>query len=175
MLAFCERQSNDTEPHMYSIGQAARATGKSKSVIHTAIKKGTISATRNEDGSYAIDPSELHRVFPPASFQNGAEEPDSNVPEPSEPADFRFQNGRLKGELEELRERLTVVDIQHDRERQQLTDQIEDLRRRLDQSEQERREKDRQLTALLTDQRQRAEQPEPQPRPGLFARLFKRA
>lgn len=154
---------------MYSIGQAARATGKSKSVIHTAIKKGTISATKNDDGTYAIDPSELHRVFPPASFQNGTEEPDSNVPEPSEPSDFRFENGRLKGELQELRERLAGIDIQHDRERQQFTDQIEDLRRRLDQSEQERRDKDRQLTAVLTDQREKDEEPQ---RRGLFGRLF---
>lgn len=157
---------------MYSIGQAARATGKSKSVIHTAIKKGTISATKNEDGTYAIDPSELHRVFPPASFQNGAKEPDSNVPEPSEPADFRFENGRLKGELEELRERLAAIDIQHERERQALADQIEDLRRRLDQSEQERRDKDRQLTALLTDQ---SRKPEPAPEPERPARRGFRA
>lgn len=128
-----------------------------------AIKKGTISATKNEDGRYAIDPSELHRVFPPASFQNGTKEPDSNVPELSEPADFRFENGRLKGELEELRERLAATDIQHERERQQRTDQIEDLRRRLDQSEQERRDKDRQLTALLTDQSRKPElAPEPE-------------
>lgn len=149
---------------MYSIGQAARATGKSKSVIHTAIKKGTFSATKNEDGTYAIDPSELHRVFPPASFQNGTKEPDSNVPEPAEPSDFRFENGRLKGELDELRERLTALDIQHDRERQrerqQLTDQIEDLRRRLDAEAEERRK----MTALLTDQRQKP-QPEPMPPP----------
>jgi hypothetical protein len=149
---------------MYSIGQAAKATGKSKSVIHTAIKKGTISATKHEDGTYAIDPSELHRVFPPASFQNGTEELVSNVPEPSEPSDFRFENGRLKGEVQELRERMTALDSQQDREREQLTDQIEDLRRRLDQSEQERRDKDRQWTALLTDQRERRE--------GLFRRLF---
>lgn len=154
---------------MYSIGQAARATGKSKSVIHAAIKKGTISAAKNEAGAYAIDPSELHRVFPPVSFENGAREPDSNVPEPS---DYRFENGRLKGELEELRERLAAIDIQHERERQALADQIEDLRRRLDQSEQERRDKDRQLTALLTDQ---SRKPEPAPEPERPARRGFRA
>jgi hypothetical protein len=138
---------------MYSIGQAARATGRSKSVIHTAIKTGRISAMKDEDGTYAIDPSELHRIFPPAPSQNGMEERDSNV---SEPSDLRFENGRLRGELDQLRERMAVLDTQHDRERQQLTDQIQDLRRRLDQSEQERRDKDRQLTALLTDQREPA-------------------
>jgi hypothetical protein len=34
--------------------------------------------------------------------------------------DFRFENGRSKGELEEVRERLAGLDMQHDRERQQL-------------------------------------------------------
>jgi hypothetical protein len=155
---------------MYSIGQAAQATGKSKSVIHTAIKKGRISATKDEDGTYSIDPAELHRVFPPAPSQNGSEERDSNVPEPS---DFRFENGRLKGELNQLRERLAAIDNQHDRERQQLADQIEDLRRRLDQSEQERRDKDRQLTAVLTDQRPKDEVPSPNAGRGFWA-LFRR-
>src|SRR3954451_9471628 len=143
---------------MYSIGQAARATGKSKSVIHTAIKTGRISATKDEDGTYSIDPAELHRVFPPAPSQNGSEERDSDVPESS---DLRFENGRLKGELHQLRERLAAIDNQHDGERLQLVDQIEDFRRRLDQSAQSRRDKDRQLTAVLTDQRPKAEPPSP--------------
>ena len=160
---------------MYSIGQAAKAAGRSKSVIHTAIKKGRISATKNEDGTYAIDPSELHRVFPPVSFENGKEEPDSNVPERPEPSDFLFENGRLKGELHQIREQLATIDTQHDRERQQLTDQIEDLRRRLDQSEQERRDKDRQLTAVLTDQRPKDEAPQPNAGRGFWARLRRKA
>ena len=150
---------------MYSIGQAARATGKSKSVIHAAIKKGTISAAKNEDGTYSIDPAELHRVFPPVSFENGAKEPDLDV---LEPFDFRFENGRLKGELQQLRERMAGIDSCTSGSGQQLADQIEDLRRRLDQSEQERRDKDRQLTALLTDQRR----PEPAPCRAGGARLL---
>ena len=32
--------------------------------IHRAIKGGKISASRNEDGSYDIDPAELYRMFP---------------------------------------------------------------------------------------------------------------
>jgi septal ring factor EnvC (AmiA/AmiB activator) len=63
----------------------------------------------------------------------------------------------LEGELQHLRERLSSVELERDREREQLTDQIEDLRRRLDRTEEERREKDRQLTAVLTDQRQQVE------------------
>ena len=52
---------------MYTLGQAAKATGKSKPTIQAAIKKGRISAKKGDDGSYEIDPSELHRVYPPIS------------------------------------------------------------------------------------------------------------
>jgi hypothetical protein len=49
---------------MYTLGTAARTVGKSKATISRAIKGGRLSATRSEDGSYLIDPAELHRVFP---------------------------------------------------------------------------------------------------------------
>lgn len=48
----------------YTLGEAAKATGKNKSTINRAIKAGRISAERQDDGSYRIDPAELHRVFP---------------------------------------------------------------------------------------------------------------
>jgi hypothetical protein len=48
----------------YTLGDAARATGKAKPTIAKAIATGRVSAERNEDGSYRIDPAELHRVYP---------------------------------------------------------------------------------------------------------------
>jgi excisionase family DNA binding protein len=66
----------------YTLGMAARATGLSKSTIHRAIKNGRISATRTDAWSFAIDPAELHRVFPPAqdeiSSGNGSVTPFAN-------------------------------------------------------------------------------------------------
>lgn len=56
----------------YSAGQAATATGKSIPTITRAIKKGRISAERLEGGGYAIDPAELHRVFPPVTPDSAA-------------------------------------------------------------------------------------------------------
>jgi excisionase family DNA binding protein len=50
----------------YTLGTAARATGVSKSTIYRAIKAGRVSASRTDTGDYAIDPAELHRVFPPS-------------------------------------------------------------------------------------------------------------
>jgi hypothetical protein len=51
----------------YTLGQAAKATGKSKTTISKAIQSGKISAEKQENGSYQIDPSELHRVYPVTS------------------------------------------------------------------------------------------------------------
>jgi hypothetical protein len=46
-----------------SQGQAAKAVGRSKSALSRDVKAGRISANRNADGSLAIEPSELFRVF----------------------------------------------------------------------------------------------------------------
>ena len=153
---------------MYTIGTAAKATGKSKSTISRDIEKGKISAMKNDDGSYSIDPAELHRVYPPVSQSNGPSNGQSNDPQP---AHLAAGTGGLEGELQHLRERLSSLELERGREREQLTEQIEDLRRRLDRADEERRDKDRQLTAVLTDQRAK-EGDEPQRRIGLFGRLF---
>jgi excisionase family DNA binding protein len=50
-----------------SLGQAAKATGLSRSTILRAIKAHRISAAKTDTGDWAIDPAELHRVFPPAA------------------------------------------------------------------------------------------------------------
>lgn len=47
-----------------SLSQAAKATGRSKSTIGRAIESGKLSASRNDDGTFSIDPSELFRAFP---------------------------------------------------------------------------------------------------------------
>jgi hypothetical protein len=59
---------------MYSLGTAAKATGKAKSSILRAIKSGRISATRIDSG-WSIDPAELHRIFP--LKDNNASQPSS--------------------------------------------------------------------------------------------------
>ena len=49
---------------MVTLSEAARLTGLGKTTLARAIKSGRLSATRTEFGSYAIDPAELHRVYP---------------------------------------------------------------------------------------------------------------
>lgn len=48
---------------MFTPSQAATAVNVSKATIHRAIKSGKLSASRHEDGTFSIDPSELYRVF----------------------------------------------------------------------------------------------------------------
>ena len=103
----------------YTLGTAAKATGKAKSTILRAIKSGTISARKSHDGSYEIEPSELHRVFEP----NGAQQPISNNKQPHEEPSAT------------LRSRLEILETERQRERDQMQATIDDLRARLDRSE----------------------------------------
>src|SRR6476646_5871874 len=57
---------------MLTLGQAARLTGTSKTTLTRAIKSGRLSASRLDDGSYRIDPSELARVFDVTPATGGA-------------------------------------------------------------------------------------------------------
>lgn len=50
---------------MYTLGTAASSVGIAKSTVLRAIKAGRISAQRDSNGQWAIDPAEFHRVFPP--------------------------------------------------------------------------------------------------------------
>jgi|AYRH01.1.fsa_nt_gi hypothetical protein len=48
-----------------TIGQASKEVGISKPSISRAIKSGRLSAKKNDNGTYSIDPAELFRVYPP--------------------------------------------------------------------------------------------------------------
>ena len=120
----------------YTLGDAARATGKSKPTIAKAIKRGQISAVKAEDGSYQIDPAELHRVYPMASSEGGNSLHQDTSSAPAE----------VTGELELLRSQAA-----------EYRETIRDLRVRLDASEAERRHESEEhrrvqerLTGLLT-------------------------
>lgn len=147
----------------YSLKDAATATGTSKPTILRAIQKGKISAEKDANGEWQIDPAELHRVYPAVTERTVPDDVDWND---TQQANSAYETGALRGEVEQLRERLASLDLDRDRERREATDQIADLRRRLDQAEQERRDKDRQLTALLTDQRTPPPEPPAVPQQG---------
>jgi len=118
----------------YTLGQAAKMTGRSKPTIARAIRSGRLSASRTETGAFAIDESELARVFQVSG--NGAGTMLRSVTgetDGTSQATLRVERDRLLAEREDLRET------------------IRDLRHRLDSEVEERRR----LLAMLTDQRTR--------------------
>ena len=120
----------------YSLSQAATATGKDRSTIQRAIKKGKISAILNEDGAYQIDPAELHRVFPVVAM------PDAQPVALQQSA--MMTQREIESENRELRAKVEL-----------LREMVDDLRGRLDVETAERRESAaeiRRLTLMLTHQ-----------------------
>lgn len=129
----------------YSLSEAAKATGKNKTTIQRAIKNGKISASKGNSGSYEIDPSELHRVFPPAAAQHDAQHQQSNDTQRDKITPYSNHLARvleLEKELAVAREKAIGLEAQKD----QMSDTINDLRKRLDSSE-------GRVMALLTDNR----------------------
>jgi hypothetical protein len=57
---------------VYSLAGAAAAAGRSRSTVLRAIQKGRLSAVRDATtGEWAIDASELARVYPPPADRHG--------------------------------------------------------------------------------------------------------
>ena len=103
---------------VYTLGEAARATGKSKATISKAIKSGRVSARKDETGTFHIDPSELHRVYPPTALGEHKETLESTP----EKADFDGTIRELQAHLEAARDRLSdkdavIADLREDRDR----------------------------------------------------------
>lgn len=103
---------------VYTLGEAAKATSKSKATISKAIKSGRISAHKDETGTFHIDPSELHRVYPPAVSSDQMETPANT----SARADIDGTIRELKARLEAAHERLSdkeavIADLKEDRDR----------------------------------------------------------
>jgi excisionase family DNA binding protein len=119
----------------FSLREAAEQAGASKSTIFRAIKAGRLSATRDDDGNFAIDPAELFRVYPPrsraavpAQLETRSEgqdaTPSSNSEQPDETVfEMRLQQVREQAALEAraklAEERLTDLKQQLDELRRQ--------------------------------------------------------
>lgn len=115
-----------------SAKEAAEQVGLTKQGIIKAIRQGKVSAEKDLNGEWRIEPVELFRVYTPVN---------ANGHQPSETSfqgDTNENTQSLQVELKLLRERLTDKD-----------EVIEDLRRRLDAEAEERRK----LTLILTEVR----------------------
>lgn len=116
---------------VYTLGEAAKATGKSKATISKAIKSGRISASKDETGAFRIDPSELHRVYPPTPKNEQQETQKVTPANAQDLGDFKALQARLEAAQERLSDKEAVIaDLREDRDkwRQQATALLEDKR-----------------------------------------------
>lgn len=132
-----------------SIAKAAEEVDMSRVGLLKAIKKGKLSAQKDEHGEWQIDPAELFRVYPPKKPVTGNlkdEVTDSNT----------IENKLLQGKIDLQREQINDL-------RQQLADakgREEKILKMMDEQISNIR--------LLTDQRQE----KPVEKRGLWSRLF---
>lgn len=115
----------------YTLGQAAKATGKSKTTIRRYVEKGKISGAKNNLGEWTIDPAELHRVLPPLAQQHSdsADEVARSITPPVTPA-TELELARTKARLEAIEAQLEDVKQDRDHWRQQATALLTDQRPR---------------------------------------------
>lgn len=129
----------------FTIGQAAKETGKAKSTIKKSIDSGELSVSEKTARGFKIEASELFRVFP-RKIENRSE---SAPIEQIETREEHIKNSILKAKLELSEQRL-----------EDARSTIEDLRSDRDAWK-------HQATALIEDKTERS-----QPRKGWLARLL---
>lgn len=113
-----------------TLGQAAKKAGISKPSLSAAIKKGRLSAYKNESGTYEIDPAELFRVYPPKANTNGLDESNS-LPETNPkniPVSYR-KDETLALLLDEKDAAIKRLEQEKEAVRQDLEDQKEQTKR----------------------------------------------
>lgn len=117
-----------------TLSQAAKLTGKSKSTLNRAIKGGRLSASRNADMTFAIDPAELLRVFPSDAMRDGTSRADKPFRSPVEQGAEQLHVNALRDDLAKAEQRAAVAEALAD-ERARALDAAErnlaDLRRLL--------------------------------------------
>lgn len=116
-----------------SAKEAADQVGLTKAGIIKAIKTGKVSAQKDQNGEWKIEPVELFRVYAPVG--SSIQQPETTSLR-QDMAENTEDTASLHVEIRLLRERLADKD-----------DQIDDLRQRLDAEAEERRR----LSMLLTD------------------------
>lgn len=125
---------------VYTLGTAAKATGKSKTSIRRALDRGLISGQKTERGEWRIEPSELHRVFPPVTDGTGTSVTPEDPP----------RNTLLQGDLDAAYREMALL--------RELLDREREISRGLEQDRDHWRQ---QATALLSDQRGHREPQKP--------------
>lgn len=154
-----------TPKYFLSMTKAASFAGVNRSTIQRQIKAGKLSAQRDDNNQWRIDPAELSRVYPDA----GKKEPVANDDATQRQTDASQHSATPESKeiIATLRTMVETLERNNRREVEHLSETIEDLRDRLDKEAAQSRV----LTAMLTDQREQKEET-PEPKRGGFFGLF---
>jgi DNA-binding transcriptional MerR regulator len=136
----------------FTLNEAAKQTGKSKSTISKYLKEGKISYIEKTENGYKLDPSEVFRVFAKIEHRTGANEQTRTTGE-------HVEHKVLEKEIELLRERLADKEQENGK-----------LWQRLDEESAERRK----LTMILSDMRDKTPEKLTEKQKGFFATLLRK-
>ena len=149
--------------HFFSMTKAAKEAGVNRSTIQRQIKAGKLSAQRDDNNHWRIDPAELHRMYPIKADND--EEGDNVAQQGKTDATQQSATPEMAELVATLRNMVETLQQQQSREVEQLNETIEDLRDRLDKESSQNRA----LTAMLTDQRENKEPDEPPEKKSFFS------
>jgi len=140
----------------YTLGEAAKATGKTKTTIAKAIGKGRLSASK-DFGRYQIDPAELSRVYPLKGLKTEKVD-DARLPQDPE---LLAKIAGLEAALEGMQKLNRQLEAERDRAIADKETELARMHAHLTT-----------ITALLSSTPK--QDPAPKPQGGLLARLFRR-
>jgi hypothetical protein len=94
-----------------TLAQAAEATGVNRSTILRSIKSGKVSGTKDDQGTWFVEPVELFRVFKPVT--PAAETAPSAVPEHAPPdVELRVRLAQAEAQLDAMKTMLADAQAQ---------------------------------------------------------------
>lgn len=111
-----------------SLLEAANQVGMSKVGLYKAIKKGTITAEKNANGQWEIDPSELFRVYKAVSSVNANKIDEVNDRKPLDNSILQPQIDLMREQINDLREQLRQAHADKEKILKVMDEQITGLR-----------------------------------------------
>jgi hypothetical protein len=107
---------------MLTLTKAAEEVGRTRSTLFKAIKSGRLSATKDAQGHFLIDPVELYRVYVVANVSQENQSKHGDIEKNTREIEFlRRENELLRQQAERDREQLTREREQADNWRNQAT------------------------------------------------------
>ncbi len=135
--------------YQFSLSEAAKEADVNRTTILRRINAGKLSAQKDDNGQWKIDPAELYRVYPKRSSEEGSAKSDAYSVQSD--AKQRAATVETSETLALIRQMVDATHSAKNEEIQRLEDTIEDLRNRLDKESAQNRA----LTQMITDGRER--------------------